>query len=392
MYVRSSDYPGAFVTVPSQVTRKAPWESMVDHSTLYPGPVQNASFLLLCVLGKYQPDVARNIGEGTSVLEMRPANPSTTEGRRRIPTHRLPKPSGPPELPRFMIIITFACILSLLSTTIAQLSLSTASLPLTLTLPPLNASKPAFDLQINPAAEVTSLYLTFSICALGSNTSIIPAVVVSTDLSNYDLGDDSDSDKSSGGIGKANRRGGGGDVWALAWDKGFANWTYVDEEGLMGPVGLRIGFAEGEEISDGNVVLQLGAAIDGKLIHLALAVKLKRRAFTRGSQILTLPRRYDFDPSTPLLSGLACCITVATYLSELHPSTRRIPNPCSTRIQPARPRPYCHSYYILTIESRTRLLGLRGQKRECLYWECRGPKHRGECYHRVVCRRERGRV
>jgi hypothetical protein len=39
----------------------------------------------------------------------------------------------------------------------------------------------------------------------------------------------------------------------------------VDDEGLSGPVGLRIGFVEGEEISEGNVVLQLGAALDGKL-------------------------------------------------------------------------------------------------------------------------------
>lgn len=61
-------------------------------------------------------------------------------------------------------------------------------------------------------------------------------------------------------------------MWALAWDKGFANWTYVDDEGLTGPIGLRIGYAEGEEISDGNVVLQLGAATDGKLVLARLRI------------------------------------------------------------------------------------------------------------------------
>jgi hypothetical protein len=158
-----------------------------------------------------------------------------------------------------------ACLLGLLATTSAQLSLSTTSLPLTISLPPLNASSPAFDLQINPATTITSLFLTLSICSLGSNTSIIPAILVSTDLPDYDLGDDSASARDSGGVGKANRKARGRGVWALAWDKGFANWTYVDDEGLSGPVGLRIGFVEGEEISEGNVVLQLGAALDGKL-------------------------------------------------------------------------------------------------------------------------------
>ena len=61
---------------------------------------------------------------------------------------------------------------------------------------------------------------------------------------------------------KANRKARGADVWALAWDKGFANWTYVDEDGVES-VTMRIGFAEGEEASEGNVVLQLGASVDG---------------------------------------------------------------------------------------------------------------------------------
>jgi hypothetical protein len=154
--------------------------------------------------------------------------------------------------------------LTICSTTLGQLSLSTTSLPLTVTLPPLNTSTQAFDLSITSSNPITSLYLTLSICSLGSNASIIPAIIVSLDPDNFDIDGNSGPDRLSGGIEKANRKARGADVWALAWDKGFANWTYVDEEGTEG-VTMRIGFAEGEEASDGNVVLQLGASIDGML-------------------------------------------------------------------------------------------------------------------------------
>jgi peroxiredoxin len=70
------------------------------------------------------------------------------------------------------------------------------------------------------------------------------------------------SDRDSGGVVKANRKARGADVWALAWDKGFANWTYVDEEGVDN-VTMRIEFSEGQEASEGNVILQLGASVDG---------------------------------------------------------------------------------------------------------------------------------
>jgi calcium channel MID1 len=143
-------------------------------------------------------------------------------------------------------------------------SISTASLPLTISLPPLNASSPAFDLLITSpsTSTITSLYLTLSICSLGTNTSIIPAALVSTDVSDFDINDNSVSDRLSGGVERANRKAKGRDVWALSWDKGFANWTYVDDTGV-GEIGMRIGFADGQEVSDGNVVIQLGAGVDG---------------------------------------------------------------------------------------------------------------------------------
>jgi hypothetical protein len=174
---------------------------------------------------------------------------SNLEGHGRPSRNPYRKPPRPPEL--FLAFLVFA--LTICTTTFAQLSLSTSSLPLTVTLPPLNTSTQAFDLSITSTSPIISLFLTLSICSLGSNTSIIPAVLVSLDPENFDIDENSVPDRNSGGVGKANRK---------AWDKGFANWTYVDEEGADS-VTMRIGFAEGEEASEGNVVLQLGASVDG---------------------------------------------------------------------------------------------------------------------------------
>ena len=183
---------------------------------------------------------------------------SQPEGYDRPSRNRCRKPPRPPEF--FLAFLVFA--LTICTTTFAQLSLSTSSLPLTVTLPPLNTSTQAFDLSITSSSPITSLYLTLSICSLGSNASIIPAILVSLDPENFDIDENSVSDRNSGGVLKANRKARGADVWALAWDKGFANWTFVDEEGVDS-VTMRIGFAEGEEASEGNVVLQLGASVDG---------------------------------------------------------------------------------------------------------------------------------
>jgi hypothetical protein len=183
---------------------------------------------------------------------------SVHEGHGRPSRNPYRTPPRPPDL--FLALLIIA--LTICTTTFAQLSISTSSLPLTVTLPPLNTSTQAFDLSITSTSPITSLFLTLSICSLGSNTSIIPAVLVSLNPGNFDIDENSAPDRNSGGVGKANRKARGADVWALAWDKGFANWTYVDEDGAES-VTMRIGFAEGEEASEGNVVLQLGASVDG---------------------------------------------------------------------------------------------------------------------------------
>lgn len=72
------------------------------------------------------------------------------------------------------------------------------------------------------------------------------------------------SDPDSGGTSYANRRMRDGGLWSLSWDGGFANWTYPGEDALGGPVGMRIGFEEGLDVAEGNVVIQLGASTEGK--------------------------------------------------------------------------------------------------------------------------------
>jgi hypothetical protein len=196
-------------------------------------------------------------GYDTQIYDMT-IRPTNIEGHGRPARNPYRKPPRPPEF----FLAFLLCALTICTSTFAQLSLPTSSLPLTVTLPPLNTSTQAFDLSITSPSAITSLFLTLSICSLGSNTSIIPAILVSLDPENFDIDGNSVSDRNSGGVLKANRKARGADVWALAWDKGFANWTYVDEGGSEN-VTMRIGFAEGEEASEGNVVLQLGASVDG---------------------------------------------------------------------------------------------------------------------------------
>jgi hypothetical protein len=204
-------------------------------------------------------------GYDTQIYDMT-IRPTNIEGHGRPARNPYRKPPRPPEF----FLAFLLCALTICTTTFAQLSLSTSSLPITVTLPPLNTSTQAFDLSITSPSVITSLYLTLSICSLGSNTSIIPAILVSLDPENFDIDENSVSDRNSGGVLKANRKARGADVWALAWDKGFANWTYVDEEGVEN-VTMRIGFAEGEEASEGNVVLQLGASVDGMSVESSMS-------------------------------------------------------------------------------------------------------------------------
>jgi hypothetical protein len=161
-----------------------------------------------------------------------------------------------------MILILFS-VISCLSVALAQII--TPALPFTVTLPALNSSNPILDLILPTSAfPSSSIYLTLSICSLNSNTSQTPNVLVSTAPPDYEQDDRMTSDADSGGTARTNMRMRGGDLWNLSWDEGFANWTYPDQDALESPVGIRIGFEEGLDVAEGNLLIQLSASRDGE--------------------------------------------------------------------------------------------------------------------------------
>jgi hypothetical protein len=266
-------------------------------------------------------------------------------GHGRPPRNRNLNPSRPPEFLAFFILALTIC-----TTTLAQLTLSTSSLPLTVTLPPLNTTTQAYDLSItSPSSLITSLYLTLSICSVGSNTSIIPAILVSLDPENFDIDQNSVSDRTSGGVDKANRKARGAAVWALAWDRGFANWTYADDDGVESVL-MRLEFAEGEEVSEGNVVIQLGASLDGTsaLSTVDLLAKLIFRTSTSCLDLNAVPWRYDFHPVSSILTIIIGLATISTDLSELYLTTSIDDTALITRIQFPTIRPDCRAYRFIT--------------------------------------------
>ncbi|WVQ78119.1 hypothetical protein IAT38_000200 [Cryptococcus sp. DSM 104549] len=175
---------------------------------------------------------------------------------------------------------TSASTTSASSTTTATPTLSLTSLPTTLSLPPLNTSHPLLQLSL-PSSS--SLYLTFSLCSLTSNTSLLPTVLLSTSSPpSFPLGSKSVSSPSSGGYGGSglgyNRRSSkSGSTWRLTWSYGFGNWTYgaaggADEVEVGVLLGLGLDAASGEVqdgadvgVGSGDVVVQLGVSADGPL-------------------------------------------------------------------------------------------------------------------------------
>jgi len=248
-------------------------------------------------------------------------------GDTRPTRNRYGKPRRPPDFMAFVLLALTIC-----TTALAQLSVSTSSLPLTVALPPLNTSTQAYDLSITSASPITSLYLTLSICSVGSNTSIIPAVLVALDPENFDIDENSVPDRTSGGVEKANEKARGADVWALAWDKGFANWTYVDDEGADSVV-MRIGFAEGMEVSEGNVLLQLGASVEGRSTNSCTNTMLTCRTSTSCIDNDAISRRHDFYSITIILPTSPGFTSDSTKLSKLHTSPRIHDHTATTRFQ-----------------------------------------------------------
>ncbi|KAI9638344.1 calcium channel [Dioszegia hungarica] len=104
-------------------------------------------------------------------------------------------------------------------------NLSIAAIPALINLTPLNSTRPTIQLSLPPTPD---LFLTFNLCSLTSNSSLLPTVLISTAADPaWSLGARSTADSGSGGTreGGHNRRSRQGAVWSLVWDKGFGNWT-----------------------------------------------------------------------------------------------------------------------------------------------------------------------
>nr|KIR84607.1 calcium channel [Cryptococcus tetragattii IND107] len=179
-----------------------------------------------------------------------------------------------------MVMVVLLCMLSMLSSVAAQtttgLSSSAAtntptssfkSLPTTVSLPPLSISHPLLQLSL-PSTSTSSLYLTFSICSLTSNPTMLPTVLISTSSpASFNLGSKPIRDASAGGVPTSSggqgynfKSGKNGVTWGLQWSNGFGNWTL---NGTSEPqVNLLLGLGLGNDgrtlnttgVGNGNVV------------------------------------------------------------------------------------------------------------------------------------------
>lgn len=189
-----------------------------------------------------------------------------------------------------MVTLVLFCMLSMLSSVVAQtttsLSSSTAtntptssfkSLPTTVSLPPLNISHPLLQLSL-PSTSTSSLYLTFSICSLTSNPAILPTVLISTSSpASFNLGSKPIRDASAGGVPTSSGGQGynfksekNGVTWGLQWSNGFGNWTLNGTSEAQ--VNLLLGLGLGNDgrtlnttgVGNGNVVVQMGISTSGR--------------------------------------------------------------------------------------------------------------------------------
>ncbi|KAK4683913.1 calcium channel MID1, partial [Tremellales sp. Uapishka_1] len=152
---------------------------------------------------------------------------------------------------------------------------SLAALPTTLSLA-LDTSSPSFVLAI-PAT--TDLFLTFNLCSLSSNTSLLPNILITTTSPNaFTLGTRTSADSASGGLKSSangfNRKNRAGNVWSIEWDLGFGNWTYSGGEDVGVLIGLGMdnsGVVSAVDV-EGDVVMQIGVSAEAPLHTLSTAL------------------------------------------------------------------------------------------------------------------------
>lgn len=204
------------------------------------------------------------------------------------PRQRLNRRYKSPDLINISVMVVLLCILSMLSSAVAQTATGSSSskatatsilprqaFPATVSLPPLNSSHPLLQLAL---PSTSSLYLTFSVCSLTSNTTILPTVLISTSSpASFNLGSKPIRDASAGGVptssggkGYNYKSGKNGATWELAWSSGFGNWTLngTSETQVHLLLGLGLG-SDGSTLNttgvgNGNVVVQMGASTGGR--------------------------------------------------------------------------------------------------------------------------------
>lgn len=144
-------------------------------------------------------------------------------------------------------------------------NLSIAAIPALINLTPLNSTRPTIQLSLPPTPD---LFLTFNLCSLTSNSSLLPTVLISTAADPaWSLGARSTADSGSGGTreGGHNRRSRQGAVWSLVWDKGFGNWTMSgmgqgEQVKMLLSLDVDVNGAFRSGVGAGNMVIQLGVS------------------------------------------------------------------------------------------------------------------------------------
>ncbi|RSH91307.1 stretch-activated cation channel mid1 [Saitozyma podzolica] len=115
------------------------------------------------------------------------------------------------------------------------------------------------------------LYITINICALTSNTSILPTVLVSTaSPPSWTLGTRTSPDSGSGGTSEGgwNLKSRSGNLWEMTLDEGFGNWTWTGDPvgtSLMFGLGLLADGTTQSVSASGNVAIQLGVSSSGPI-------------------------------------------------------------------------------------------------------------------------------
>ncbi|WWC90056.1 uncharacterized protein L201_004988 [Kwoniella dendrophila CBS 6074] len=220
---------------------------------------------------------------------------------------------------------------------------SIPSLPTTVTLPALNKTTPLIQLVL---PQVNPIYLTFSICTLTSNTTLLPTILLTTltpeddlddsDNLSFDLGSRPIIDKSSGGIISQNNGNGGGyneknnkngNIWNIILNKGFGNFTLNYENSFKTYILFGLGLEmDGQTLDDldvvGNLIIQMTASENGPLQTISSSIPFLGDT-TSTQALIFSPLLYaslPYEPTYPNYTLPAPQLTF-TPLNDLSPES-----------------------------------------------------------------------